>query len=260
MEKIEKDYFNLIDGLFENYDKIVKYAIINSKNQNPDRIFLDTYTRFREKIKHLKGTGSGFTGIPELLYFRYMKLFLEKELGVKFKREPHSLKDSKEQVNLFKTPYNGFELILTSDVAIGEGKHIDLDLFDYDKNKKMYIKPDIFIGIKNNATTIPIAFFELKIWIEPGKIKTLVNDRFKNLKKNFTSPEPYFVFIFLVSNDTQNYNKNCEEFLDISDKCLLMRFLWDDFDNENFTYDGKFKNDSIKKIATLIKKKIMKSS
>lgn len=256
---MEKDYFKLIDGLFENYEKIVEYAI-NSKDldPSPERIFLDTYTRFREKVKNKKGSGSGFTGIPELLYFQYIKRFLEKELGVEFQREPHSLKDSKEQVNLFKAPYNGFELILISDVLISEDKHVDLPLFNFEKNEKMYIKPDIFVGVKNKTTTIPIAFFELKIWIEPGKIKTQVNDRFKNLKKNFASNEPYYVFIFLASKDTKKYNENLEEFLSISDKCLLMRFLFNDFDNENFTYIGEFKNDSIEKIATLIKKEIKK--
>lgn len=234
---MDKDYFILIDGLFENYDKIVEYAI-NSKDPNlsPDRIFLDTYTRFRENVKYIKGSGSGFTGIPELLYFRYIKRFLEKELGVEFQRKSHSLKDSKEQVNLFKALYNGFELILTSDVAIGEGKHVDLPLFNFEKNEEMYIKPDIFVGVKNNNITVPVVFFELKIWLEPGKIKTDVNDRFENLKKNFASNEPYFAFIFLASKNKIKYNENLEEFLGISDKCLLTRFLYSDFDNENFTY------------------------
>ena len=76
-------------------------------------------------------------------------------------RESHSLKDSQEQVNLFKAPYNGIELILTSDIAIGEDKHVDIPLFNFVKNEKMYIKPDIFVGVKNKTTTIPIAFFEL---------------------------------------------------------------------------------------------------
>ncbi|MHA1456664.1 MAG: hypothetical protein ACTSRT_14715 [Promethearchaeota archaeon] len=113
-----------------------------------------------------------------------MKKYLEKELeGVKFKKVAHSLKGSKEAVNLFKAQYGGFELILTSDVSIGENKHVDLPLFNFEKNKKMYIKPDIFIGIKNETTTIPIAFFELKIWSEPGLIKTQIIDRFKNFTK-----------------------------------------------------------------------------
>lgn len=47
---------------------------------------------------------------------------------------------------------------------------VDLPLFNFEKNEKMYIKLDIFVGVKNKTTTIPVAFFELKIWIEPGKI------------------------------------------------------------------------------------------
>ena len=244
------DKFNPIHVIIDNLKLIVDRSL---DEDNPDKYFLDYYTNLRENIKKIKGTGSGITGIIELLYFSYIKKFLEKEFNLNWETD-------KSSVNVFCTDYNGSKFIMTSDVLIGGKNKRILPLFDKEEGKPFNYKPDVFIGIENNGTIKPIMFGEIKLSSDRDRITPLLK-KFKTLKKIFPSEKPYFVLIYLESRDADTDNELMEEFLDISkDQCLLVRFIWlgpkRGWDEENYTYKGRFTNNSIQEISKIIMKKI----
>jgi hypothetical protein len=111
----------------------------------------DLFKGYRHFFKHLKafaGTSSGFTGLLEVLFFRFILKDLEKRLGLKFQ-----VTKASEETNYFQAA----EIILTHD--------IDVDRFAH----KGRAKPDVAIFRHRGLTYDLLAAFQIKIYINTKK-------------------------------------------------------------------------------------------
>ena len=71
LKKEKKEYeVDLINTIFE---ELIKKAIENI--DQCDDILIDTFSRFQENLKELKGKAPLITGIIELLYFEFIKRY-----------------------------------------------------------------------------------------------------------------------------------------------------------------------------------------
>ena len=130
------------DKIFEILDEIIEDFI---GKEQAERSLTDTYFEFWIKLKEKKvGTASGFTGLSEYLFFRYILKYIEDELNLEF--HPH-----KETPDTFS--FRSKEVAMTHDIDIS--KFIDV------KNQKADIA---IFTIANNDYKL-IAAFQLKIYL-----------------------------------------------------------------------------------------------
>lgn len=190
---------NKIQKVINIFDRIIEEAIGNL--EFADEILINTYTSFRENIKKRKGTGSGFTGFIEYLYFEFIKKYFQKKLPIAPFKNIQSSIGSGSPVYIFKSQNEKVSVILSSDIYIGKEKHIDIKLFDSNLRQNMYIKPDVFIGLDNNKEIIPIAFIEVKLNLSIHDFEVNVIHRFKNiikwLGKEKSKELPYFICLLI---------------------------------------------------------------
>ncbi|MBA7529848.1 hypothetical protein ES705_22047 [subsurface metagenome] len=203
-----------IDSNSSTFNTIINYAL--NDIEHADEIIIDTFTRFRENMKEWKGKAPLITGIIELLYFEYIKRYLQKSLEInKFRKQQSG--DPKNPVYIFRSEYNDKEIILCSDIQIGEKNHIQLKLRHPDTDEPLKIQPDIFIGLEDkNSEVIPIAFIEIKLYTSMKDFREYVFKRFENLKESlklhYSAYNPYFVVINAEAYKSDSFDREFEEF------------------------------------------------
>ena len=141
------------DKIFEILDEIIEDFI---GKEHAERGLTATYFEFGTTLKEQVGTASGFTGLSEYLFFRYILKYIEDELNLNF--HPH-----KETPDTFS--FRSKEVAMTHDIGIS--KFIDV------KNQKTDIA--IFTIVNNDYKLI--AAFQLKIYISSPDV--LQNDLLK---------------------------------------------------------------------------------
>jgi len=238
-----------IDIIKDIFSEIIELALISEKTQ-VDNILINTFTRFRESLKDLKGTGSGFTGISEFLYTEYIKKYFEKELPIIFEKEESG------RVNYFfaKLKSKQNEIILSSDVDIKTLFCLQIGVS----------KPDIFIGIRNlEKKIIPIALIEVKLLRSQEEFAKDITERFREIKNTFQKNQelPFFICLLLDSKENPKLADEIEKFLNLHGKCMIMRKVRNDkdWDSVEKTFRGEIKgsyiNDILDTILTELQKK-----
>ena len=218
-----------IDTATSVFDEIIASAIDNGEKS--DEILIDTFTRFRENMKDRKGKAPLITGIIELLYFEYIKRYLQKVLEIdEFKKQQSG--DPKSPVYLFSAAYKNKKIILCSDILIGEKNHIKLKLRHPETDKPLKIQPDIFIGLEDITSEIlPIAFIEIKLFTTMKDFRNNIFKRFENLKNSlnthYNTHKPYFVVINPEAYKSENFDNEIGEFQKKFDRFLYLKRDWD---------------------------------
>ena len=132
--------FNTLDELIEN----------NLGTADAEGFLTEAYFAFWRELKKRAGTSSGFTGLSEYLFFKYIQKSLEKEFDIAF--EPHQ--ETSETFSL-----RAGNIILTHDIDIS--RYIDV------KPQKT----DITVLVQKGDDYELIAGFQLKIYISyPGAL------------------------------------------------------------------------------------------
>ena len=65
-----KEVFDILDGKIQE--------IIDKKDENPEKALADLYWGFFNMLKDKVGTSSGYSGLSEYLFYRYIMFYLEK--------------------------------------------------------------------------------------------------------------------------------------------------------------------------------------
>ncbi len=134
------DAFAAFDGEVE--------ALLGS--ENPEAALTEAYFAFWNRLKKEVGTASGFTGLSEYLFLKYIQKSLERDLGLVF--EPHQETDNTYSLR-------AENIILTHDI----------DIARFVKIKPQ--KTDIAVFLQKEGKIELIAAFQLKIYISsPGAL------------------------------------------------------------------------------------------
>lgn len=245
-----------IDAITSIFDKIIESAIEN--REKSDEILIDNFTRFRENMKEWKGKAPLITGIIELLYFEYIKRYIQKALKINEYVKKQS-GNPKSPVYLFSGDYNNKKVILCSDIQIGEESHIKLKLRNPETDKPLKIQPDIFIGIEDEASKIiPIAFIEIKLYTTMKDFHNKVFKRFENIKNSinlhYPTYKPYFIVINAEAYKSDNFDNEFEEFQKNFDRFLYLKRDWDadKWNKDKKAWETPFKGYRINQILDLI--------
>jgi len=113
-------------------------------SENPEAALTEAYFSFWNRLKTEVGTASGFTGLSEYLFFKYIQKTLERKLGIEF--QPH-----RETANTFSL--RAGDIVLTHDI----------DISRFIKIKPQ--KTDIAIFVQKGGEYELITAFQLKIYI-----------------------------------------------------------------------------------------------
>lgn len=245
-----------IDSVTSIFEEIVNSAVNNVEKS--DEILIDTFSRLKENMKEWKGKAPLMTGIIELLYFEYIKRYIQKKLGINNYNRYQS-GDPKSPVYLFKARYNSNTIILSSDIQIGEKNHIKLKLRHPETDETIKIQPDIFIGLEDkDSKIIPIAFIEIKLYTDVKKFRNSVFKRFKDLKESlelyYPTNIPYFIVLNIEAYKSKQFDSEFDDFQKIFDQFLYMKRDWDPsmWDKDKKAWKTPIKGQKIHQISDKI--------
>lgn len=143
--------FNLLNADIEQY----------LEHSNPELSLFEMYFQFYRGLKSQVGSSSGFTGLSEYLFVRFILRKLEQSTGESFQIERKT-----KDVSVFRSE----TLLLTHDI----------DVATYVKIPKK--RPDIAIfKIEANNEYHLLAYYEIKIWFNGHKELTSTIQEFTQL-------------------------------------------------------------------------------
>ena len=264
MENISKEINYKMDSITDNFSSIIDLALKNI--EKADEILLDSFTRFRENIKDCKGKAPLITGIMEFLYFEFCKRYISSKLKIDNFTELKS-KLSTEAVYYYKSSYNKKNIILCSDIDIGEKNHIKIKLRNPETDEILKLRPDIFIALEDeNNKVIPIAFIEIKQYTDMSRFRESIFDRFEGIKlslnKYFSDFNPYFIVINIEAYKSDEFDNEFIEFQKKLDNFLYLKRDWNQeyWNIEKKGWDSPIKglriNQILDKVIELIKEYI----
>ena len=222
---MEKILIPKINDAFNTFESIIDDAY---DSKLPDDILIRAYFSIIELLKKYTGAGRNVIGFSEFFYIRYVKKYLEKKLGTKFKEK--SVEGGKSK--FFLAAYKGKKLILSSDVSVRKAGFSE--------------RPDIFIGIQKEKEIIhPIAIFEIKLHQKNEKNINDLIERFSTMKGNIIKsfPElkddelPYFVWLYLRYEryENQDFDKEISKFKKPDNNFIVVNniIMWNEDDYES---------------------------
>ncbi len=237
-DKIKKIARANIEDLFSKTIHSIVEKTFEFDDDQVDEYLISTHFAFRETFNKTTGTGRGITGFSELWYFLYIKRFLERVLKIEF--VPIKKVDANGVHHHYEANHEGRKLILSSDISVESNFKL--------KIHHSKIKPDIFIGIKrNDMEIIPVAIFEIKLYLEDSqKVEKVVN-RFIEMKSTLNASNthlPFFIFLYLqhslykskIKSKQNEFNVQLERFKSLFGKEMLMINIiskWEKEDPEN---------------------------
>lgn len=181
-----KEVFDILDGKIQE--------IIDKKDENPEKALADLYWGFFNMLKDKVGTSSGYSGLSEYLFYRYIMFYLEKNINnVDQKKFLPNQRTKDTEVFYWD---NMDELIITHDVNINAYVGINQ-------------KTDIALFVKQNNNMVLIAGFQIKIFI---KDQNIYNDEIKKLEE-LTGCKDALVLEILLMRTSFTRHTNLSTFL-----------------------------------------------
>jgi hypothetical protein len=175
---------SLEDSVFDLLDAHIKRCVEEGVPE-PETVLAHTYGQFGKVLKQRVGTSSGFTGLSEYLFFRYVLRYIEKRTNASFTLE------SSKRITLFRSP----SLLLTHDANIAR-------LIDVEQQRT-----DIAVFAPRGASGYSLlAAFELKIYFTSPYTLGEALDKFSALAQRTDA------LLFLILLGSMQYKREIDNF------------------------------------------------
>jgi len=175
---------SLEDSVFDLLDAHVKRCVEESVPE-PETVLARTYRQFGNALKQRVGTSSGFTGLSEYLFFRYILRYIEERTHASFTL------DTSKSITLFRSS----SLLLTHDANIAR-------LIDVEQQR-----PDIAVFAPRGAGGYSLlAAFELKIYFNSPHVLSEALDKFSTLAQHTDA------LLFLILLGGMQYKRELDKF------------------------------------------------
>jgi hypothetical protein len=174
---------NIATEVFDLLDKHVEECL---QDDAPRNVLFGMYWDWWQALKERVGTSSGFTGLSEYLFFRYILKSIERRTGTTFKAEPYT-----NDTSIFRSQ----NFLLTH----------DMDIAQFVSGVRPQRTDIALLSQSGNGDYRLLAAFELKVYVSD---RNIIEDLFKRLGDLGKHTES-FLFSIFFSQRPQYANEMC---------------------------------------------------
>jgi len=161
MEPEQKAMMDVTASVFDLLDVYIEQCL---GHRNAENALIDAYFAFWSGLKKRVGTSSGFSGLSEYLFFRYILRSLERRTSESF---------IPEEITKYTYVFRSNSLVLTHDVDIASFVNV---------NKQ---RTDIAVfSAEGNGSYRLLASFEIKVYISDRHVLEKTLERFDHLAQH----------------------------------------------------------------------------
>ena len=188
-----EEYKPLIEATIKRfYDDIDSEIIGLLDHPKPEDKLIDLYWDISNAAKERVGTSSGYTGFSELLFFRYILLYLERAMDCRFQAHQET-----ESTRSFRAK----DIILTHDIGISR-------FLDNVKDQRT----DITIMRTGPGGNELLAAFQIKIYISsPSALRDDI-EKLRDLLENTEAKVYEIIFLGPSRKGAEELREFCREF------------------------------------------------
>lgn len=154
---------------------------------SPENLLIEYYSDVWKKLKQQVGTSSGYSGLSEYLFFRYIMAKIYDLTGESFKPEPFK---RTSETFIFESP----SFIMTHDIDIANYVEVErqrTDIAIFSREKRL------------------LGAFEVKIFVSSPSVIKEMKSRFENLAEQTSS---YLFGIFFDKQYIGEFEKICDNY------------------------------------------------